>query len=509
MRIALRVDASRAIGTGHVRRCLALSHALRTSGAEVCFIVRNLGLDSAAMVAEQGFEAVTLRAPTGQLVPTMPAHAGWAGVPEAADAAETVAAVRKWRPSWMVVDHYAFTDSWHDVMRSGLDCRIAAIDDLADRPLAADLVIDHNYSANHQAKFAGRIAPETALLGGPRFALLGPAFADAPRYAPKAKVRSIGVFMGGIDRENVSALALDAVAETGFAGEVEIVTTSANPNLPALREAAAARPRTRLALDLPNLARFFARHDVQVGAGGGATWERCCIGAPTVLLVVAENQATVVPSLADAGIVVTTDPLGTRDSNAVAASLHPLIDNADLRRTLSVRSRELVDGLGALRVALRLLADEVAVRPARPDDAERMYRWRNHPATRAVSRQSGEIAWEDHCNWFERALKNPACDVMIAHIAEIPVGVVRFDRLSESRVEVSLYLDPALHGLGLGLAALRAAEEAGARGLDIVAEVMNRNVSSARLFKSAGYQRVDANHWIKSDAGQTRAKQES
>ncbi len=56
-RIAIRADASAAIGTGHVRRMLSLAKALTDAGAEVVFVTRDLGMDSAAMIARDGFAA--------------------------------------------------------------------------------------------------------------------------------------------------------------------------------------------------------------------------------------------------------------------------------------------------------------------------------------------------------------------------------------------------------------------------------------------------------------------
>ena len=505
MRIAIRTDASVVIGSGHVRRCLALAVQLRALDAEVTFVTRDLGSNAAAMIESAGFEC--RRLPPGDATPPadpLVPHAAWAKVSAETDAAQTAAAVCDWSPDWVVVDHYAFDARWHRSVRHGTNARIAVIDDLADRAISADVVVDHNFAADHRAKYADRIEGRATLLGGPRYALLGPGYAAAPRYLLSEKVRSIGVFMGGIDGANASARVLDAIGLSGFSGAVEIVTTRENPHLAALQDAVAARGETTLSIDLPDLAAFFARHDLQIGAGGGASWERCCIGAPTLLLAVADNQRAVVPGLAALGAIATTDPLGAIDALAIAESIDALIADPARRMAMSDRSRALVDGLGAKRVALALLAGAVRVRRATAADARTAWSWRNAPATRAVSRDSAEIAWEDHLGWFERTLADADRRLMIAEVGSVAVGVIRFDYVDAARCEVSLYLDPALHGLGLGRAMLLAAEAAGADGRDIVAEVLDGNIGSARLFASAGYAAKDARHWIKSAQSATR-----
>lgn len=499
MKIAIRADASVAIGSGHIRRCLALAYQARLLGADVRFVTRDLGFDTRAMVRAAGYRCELLPAPSELAAPD-PAvpHAHWAGVAADVDAAQTAVTLAPWAPDWVVVDHYGFDARWHRTARAALGCRVAVIDDLADRALAADLVVDHNHAPDHGAKYAGRITDRTRLLGGPRFALLGPAFAEAPRYLPREGVASIGVFMGGIDGANASMRVIEAIGASSFTGPVEIVSTAQNPNLPELQAAVAARPGATLSLDLPDLAGFFARHDLQVGAGGGASWERCCIGAPTLLLVVADNQRAVVPDLADMGVIATTQPLGAMDVPAIAAAIDALIADPTQRAAMATQACALVDGLGARRVALALMADSVRVRPATRGDAEIAWRWRNDPATRAVSRDNTEIAWEAHLGWFERTLANPDRRLLIAQIGSVPIGVIRFDALDAGRAEVSLYLDPALHGVGLGRSMLLAGEAAGAQGKDIVAEVLDGNIGSARLFASAGYAAMDAGHWIKS-----------
>jgi UDP-2,4-diacetamido-2,4,6-trideoxy-beta-L-altropyranose hydrolase len=350
MMVGIRVDASAVMGTGHVRRCLSLARALASLGADIRFLTRDLGVDSSAMIKEQGFDDMTLlSAPDGseindQAIP----HAAWGQVSVEQDSEETIAALTGFAPDWVVVDSYSFDGRWHDAVREALAARIAQIDDMADRTIAPDLLIDHNYAGDHAAKYAGKLSREAKLLGGPRFALLGPRFADAQRYEFSERVRSVGIFMGGVDGGGFSAIVLAALRDVGFDGSVEIVATSANPHLASLRETIAADPHATLSLDLPDLAEFFARHDIQVGAGGGASWERCCIGVPTLLVIVAENQRAVAPQLAAEGIVALADQ---PDRATITAALADLLENPDKRRELALRSRELVDGRGATRVA--------------------------------------------------------------------------------------------------------------------------------------------------------------
>ncbi|QUL37349.1 UDP-2,4-diacetamido-2,4,6-trideoxy-beta-L-altropyranose hydrolase [Erythrobacter sp. JK5] len=488
MRIAIRVDASAQIGTGHVRRSLALAEALRSLGGDVRFVTRSLGVDSVGMMAGAGFDHTSLLGPPGNVftpdrdVP----HSDWAQVDCTRDVGETVEALRAFAPDWVVLDSYAFDAKWHEGVRAGLGCQIAQIDDLADRTLACDLLIDHTYAPDHRARYAAVLPRSARLLGGPRYALLGPAYADAPRYEFHDDVRSIGMFLGGVDAGGHSLGVLDALDAIGFEGAVEVVATTANPHLGDLRERIAGRADTKLSLDLPNLAAFFARHDLQVGAGGGASWERCCIGVPTLLVVVAPNQLSVAPLLAEAGIAAfAPDPA----PEALAGHIVTLIDDAARRRALAEKSRELVDGLGATRAALGILASSLTVRPATQADARMMFDWRGDPATRAVSLDSDELVWDDHVAWLSRVLDDPSRNLFVGAIGGRPVGVIRFDFSTDARAEVSLYLDPALHGLGLGPHLLLAGEAA-ANPAIVDATVLEGNRASQRLFERCGYTRT-------------------
>lgn len=208
-------------------------------------------------------------------------RAAWAGVSQTQDAADTARTLADWHPDTVVVDHYAFDARWHRAVRNALGCRLLVIDDTADRALDADALLDHNWAPDHRTKYAGRLQRKPLWLCGPRFALLAGAYRGAGRYRFHDAVRSIGVFMGGTDPGGISARVLASCRVAGFTGPVEVVSASANPHLAGLRQACANDGHATLTLDQPDLATFFARHDLQVGAGGSASWERCCIGAPT------------------------------------------------------------------------------------------------------------------------------------------------------------------------------------------------------------------------------------
>ncbi|MEL7781972.1 UDP-2,4-diacetamido-2,4,6-trideoxy-beta-L-altropyranose hydrolase [Citromicrobium bathyomarinum] len=335
----------------------AVAHALQENGAETCFVHRQLGLDAAPFLGIDDAAIVRLEPPNERFIPdpSVP-HSHWARVPQERDAEETCAALRDQSIDAIIVDHYAFDARWHDAVRKGLGVPLMVIDDLADRRLSGDWLVDHNFHPDHGAKYAGLTPASMHMLAGPAFAMLGPAYAGAPRYEMHDQVGSIGVFMGGVDACGANFTVLDALDTIGWEGPVEIVSTSANPALDRLRARIADRTDTSLALDLPNLAAFFARHDLQIGAGGGAIWERCCIGPPTVCMVCADNQRLSVPFLDAAGVVLGHDPGAgaTSPQVSLARTIECAIGDASKRRAMNRAATALVDGKGAMRIAQAL-----------------------------------------------------------------------------------------------------------------------------------------------------------
>ena len=354
-RVSIRVDTSVRIGTGHLKRCLALAEALEEAGAEVSLVVRPIDSVAAQVLAHTTWAVKWLSQPeVPATTPSAddPPHASWAGVSWQQDARETIDALSTQPPDWLVLDHYAFDARWQGWVRGALGCRLLVIDDTADRALDADVLLDHNWDADYRAKYAGRLQREPHWLCGPRFALLSSAYQQAPRYGFQDTVRSIGIFMGGTDPDGVSARVLAACRLAGFTGPVEVASTSSNAHMAALRQACTADGHATLTLDSPDLAAFFARHDLQIGAGGGATWERCCIGPPTIGLTLANNQLWVLQGIEQLGAII-----WCRDVHDLPRWIREVSADRSWRASMHQQSTRLVDGRGTERVACHILKD--------------------------------------------------------------------------------------------------------------------------------------------------------
>ncbi|HEX4493098.1 MAG TPA: bifunctional UDP-2,4-diacetamido-2,4,6-trideoxy-beta-L-altropyranose hydrolase/GNAT family N-acetyltransferase [Acidimicrobiia bacterium] len=232
--------------------------------------------------------------------------------------------------------------------------------------------------------------------------------------------------------------------------------------------------------------------EVAITAGGSTTLDLCRLGVPTLVVVIADNQAGLAAGLDAAGAV---RPLGRLEAvapeDAVAAAV-ALANDHDAGRRLACRGRALVDGRGAGRLAVALRAAALRLEPARPDDARLVWEWANDPETRAMSFETDEIAWADHERWFAAQRANPDARMFIAATAEgAPVGQVRFARDgAELVIGVSVAADQRSRGFA---APLIAAGVARARKelprAPIVAYIRAENERSQRAFVDAGFVR--------------------
>lgn len=491
MKVVFRADASQAIGTGHVMRCLALADSLAAGGARCTFVMRALAGHLGEHVATRGHEVALLPAPAVERAPATAAdpHEVWLECDPEQDAVETIAALGD-GADWLAIDHYALDAIWQRQVRPYVK-RIAVIDDLADRPHDCDLLIDQNLQGAPD-RYAGLVPVACEQLLGPRFALLRPEFAATrPARDANAPGNRVLVFLGGVDAPNATEPALAALAAVRTPGlAADVVIGSSNPRGAALRQWCAAHGWITVHDGDSDLAALMAIADVAIGAGGTTAWERCALQLPSVLVEIAANQRPGCLALAREGAALFAGRVDDGLTDRLAAMLKTLLDDEGLRAHIAERAGKLVDGRGAVRVATRFSATGPVLRRARAGDSAAVFGWRNAEETRRHFRDPRPIAAADHDRWFDRVLIDNDTDLLIGEDRGAPVGVLRFDH-GGTGAEVSVYLVPGRSGRGEGTRLLRA-------GLDwlraerpttelVEAEVLAANAGSHAAFLAAGF----------------------
>lgn len=127
--------------------------------------------------------------------------------------------------------------------------------------------------------------------------------------------------------------------------------------------------------------------------------------------------------------------------------------------------------------------ESVSIRPVAAKDSADVWRIRNTESVRQVSHQQDEIPWEKHQAWFQQYLENPDNHCSVIEVDGRIGGYCRIDGGL-----VSIAIDPAFHGRGLGKKLLEeAVRAAAALGQPVRAEVKKDNRASLKLFTSVGF----------------------
>jgi UDP-2,4-diacetamido-2,4,6-trideoxy-beta-L-altropyranose hydrolase len=372
IRVLFRVDASKYIGSGHVIRCRTLARSLLAYGVEIIFISRVFDGNLIFLLSDE-FQVIQLPNACDQANSIKPQnytdysndYDKWLGCSQEFDAAQTISYLKLSGISsadWLVVDHYSLDSTWETKVSQYLSpsysarCSVLAIDDLANRCHSAQLLLDQNFYAEFtEHRYTNLICKSCKPLLGPNYALLSNEYSTLHNLIPiRTSISRVIIYFGGVDADNNSLIALKAFDCQELAHIcVDVILGIQNPNHSIIQEVTDSLPHATLFAPQPSLAPLIARADLSIGAGGSTSWERACLGLPSIVYSLSENQEDLSQSAHDHGFIeLLENPCCSRH---IRNSVINFMSNPTKLSTMSSIAHQMCDGAGSNRVAELML----------------------------------------------------------------------------------------------------------------------------------------------------------
>ncbi|URM33475.1 UDP-2,4-diacetamido-2,4,6-trideoxy-beta-L-altropyranose hydrolase [Cytobacillus firmus] len=328
LRIIFRADASIDIGTGHIMRCLTLAHYLKEQGARIAFICSETSGNLIEYIRTEGYEVYS--------------------IPESADFQEdanhTINQLKTQTADLIVVDHYYIDSRWEAMVRESFrDMKIMVIDDLANRTHDCDLLLDQNFFKEYKIRYDEWVPVNCRKLLGPEYLLLRPEFYQAQQSVSKRQpIKDILVFYGGSDPTNETTKALEALESIDIANRnIHVVVGVSNPHKQYI-EAKCKEKKYFFYIQINYLAQLMKNADLSLGAGGVTMWERCFLGLPSIVTIVADNQRESTEAAEEFGAVWNLGwHEGVKAVN-IADILVRAIDYSEELQNMSYKARQLM-----------------------------------------------------------------------------------------------------------------------------------------------------------------------
>jgi UDP-2,4-diacetamido-2,4,6-trideoxy-beta-L-altropyranose hydrolase len=353
MRVIFRVDASLQIGTGHVMRCLTLAKVLKENGANVDFICRQHDGNLISKIQSNGFNVFELTFLTESKVDDKLSHSHWLGVTQQQDVIECFNILKETKVDWLIVDHYGIDEDWQKLFKPRYN-KLMVIDDLADRYHQCDLLLDQTFG-RQQDDYKALVPTNCELLLGPQYALLRPDFSKWRLYSLErrshSKFKQLLINMGGVDADNVTGKVLKKLKVCNLPHDISIIVVmgASAPHLENVKDIVCTLPYvTTVKVDVDNMAEIMANSDIAIGASGATSWERCCLGLPSIQIVLAKNQQMIAKLLANKEAIRLLQDI---------EELPNLLENAvSWMKNTSNISQQISNGKGSLKVLGKIVS---------------------------------------------------------------------------------------------------------------------------------------------------------
>ncbi|MEH6480034.1 MULTISPECIES: UDP-2,4-diacetamido-2,4,6-trideoxy-beta-L-altropyranose hydrolase [Pseudoalteromonas] len=496
LKVVIRADASSHIGSGHIMRCLVLADRLKLDGHDVLFATRPQSGDLVTYIKQRGFSIYELQQPANWLVPISTAdYAAWLQVTEYDDAQEFASAFDS--PDLVITDHYGIGAQWHELVKKAYNCKIIAIDDLV-REHAADLIIDQTLLREPSEYHL--LNSKATVLTGTQYAIINTHFSH--RHSSQlialntlSNTPRLLLSMGGVDTPNATLHVLNVLKKSVNPPITTVLLSPKAPHYKSVTEFAMKHSAWLTHIDfVDDMATLMCEHDIAIGAPGSTSWERACVGLPSIVIALADNQKTICKNLETVGAAISVELEAI--STTLMKAYEQLIADYSKMRTINL---QLCDGQGVKRIMkhiTQLFNGSLTLRLATKLDIEQVYAWQCKPETRRYALNKDVPSLTEHRAWMTKKLTSKNDYFYIIELTNstdektTPVGVVRLDMTAVNTYTISIFIAPEHFGKGVAKLALKQVDILHPTKI-IHAVVLKENTASQALFSRAGYQRIN------------------
>jgi UDP-2,4-diacetamido-2,4,6-trideoxy-beta-L-altropyranose hydrolase len=505
MNVVFRVDASIQIGIGHVMRCLSLADQIQKLPSNIYFISRALDGHLCGLITKKGYKVILLPSLERDFTSTEnnSDYIKWLGLSWCQDANETIEVIKNDNLDWLIVDHYCFDYRWHSKLKK-FSKKLMIIDDLANRKLNCDLLLDQTYGRIPN-DYIELVNVNTELLLGAEYALLRSEFSLSRLEALKKRKESnsidnILVSVGGMDFKNFTKTIVDNLLLVKWNKKIviNIVLSDLAPNLESVKsltQSSYYKFEINLFINADNIAELMVEADLAIGSSGSTSWERCTLGLPALVICTAENQKLIAENLQKKGVHLVVDISESEKIPLLVTKINEFQRNHDILKNMSDAAFNICSGKGASFLTLKMSpyttknGIKIDIRSATIDDAKSIYEWQCDPKTRKYAINSEIPSWSEHVKWVDKKINSFLSFFWIIIHDGSPSGVLRLDPKNLGEGDgylISIFVDPDKYNLGIGKGAIEITKRIFSDS-KLYAKVLSNNNNSISMFTNANF----------------------
>jgi len=271
------------------------------------------------------------------------------------------------------------------------------------------------------------------------------------------------------------------------------------PHLESVKSKAMTLPhKTEVKVDVDNMAEIMANSDIAIGAAGATTWERCCLGLPTIQIVIAKNQLFSAETLAHQNIVKLV--------KEIKEISYLLESTSEWMKGISGSALEICDGMGVYKVFNKMTDHKIVLEEfgeidlcnyvnLNKNDKALVLSMRNHPEIKKWMHNQDSILDVAHFEFIESLKIQTDRRYFLVKQSSNIIGSINFSEINfENSVDFGIYTNPFFQIKGAGRLLESAASqyafiELGVKKIKL--EVYSDNERAINFYKKCDFNPID------------------